>query len=136
VDSVEQRRSRPLRRLDAGRSRAQAARALRVREGRDELGTGLHAGILLITSQSSIIVTYNPSDFPQQTLSQYGIEAQHPDVFLSALIQNSPQQFMGAINDLLAALKDPPVTLENRLELMRKLNLKQTARRVEEEFTG
>lgn len=91
-----------------------------------------HVLAAAITSDSPIIVTYNLSDFPRSVLSQYAIEAQHPDVFLSALFQAAPQQFVEAINDLPAALKDPPVTLENRLELMRKMDLKKTAQLVEE----
>jgi len=90
-----------------------------------------HVFAAAITSRSSIIVTYNLADFPPRMLAPYEIEAQHPDVFLSALFQNSPEQFREAVHDLLAALKNPPVTLKNRLGLMRKLDLKRTAHLIE-----
>ena len=90
-----------------------------------------HVFAAAITSRSSIIVTYNLADFPPRMLAPYEIEAQHPDVFLSALFQNSPEQFREAVHDLLAALKNPPMTLENRLGLMRKLDLKRTAHLIE-----
>ena len=94
-----------------------------------------HVLAAAITSRSSIIVTYNLADFPPRMLASYEIEAQHPDLFLSALFQNSPEPFLEAVHDLLAALKNPPVTLENRLALMRKLGLKKTARLVEDAFS-
>lgn len=93
-----------------------------------------HVLAAAITSQAPIIVTYNLSDFPSSTLSQYEIEAQHPDMFLSALFHHSPQTFIEAIKDLLAALQNPPVTLENRIKLMRKLDLKIMAHLLEEAF--
>lgn len=93
-----------------------------------------HVLAAAIASRSSIIVTYNLADFPLQMLAPYEIEAQYPDVYLSSLFQSSPEQFLEAVNDMLAALKNPPVTLENCLALMRKLDLEQTARLLEGAF--
>jgi PIN domain len=42
------------------------------------LAAAIHADV-------DVIVTFNLSDFPATALSQYGVEAQHPDVFFSSL---------------------------------------------------
>ena len=36
--------------------------------------------------QCDVIVTYNLKDFPSEVLSQFDLEAQHPDEFISHLI--------------------------------------------------
>ena len=41
-----------------------------------------------ICGGADTIVTYNLSDFPVETLGQYGIEAQHPDEFITHLIES------------------------------------------------
>ena len=52
-----------------------------------------HVLAAAITSSSSLIVTYNLADFPPRTLALYEIEAQHPDLFLSALFRILPNNF-------------------------------------------
>ena len=86
-----------------------------------------HVVAAAITAKAPIIVTYNLSDFPESALASYGIQAQHPDVFLSALFRTNPSLFILAMQDLLVALQNPPVTIENRLELMRKIGLNDMA---------
>jgi hypothetical protein len=44
-----------------------------------------------------VIVTFNLSDFPQQALAAYGIEAQHPEAFLSHLFDEAPETFLAVI---------------------------------------
>lgn len=93
-----------------------------------------HVLAAAIAAHAPTIVTFNLSDFPAASLAPYGIEAQHPDVFLSALFDSDAERFVQAVRDLLAALHNPPVSLANRLERMQTLGLEETARRVEEAF--
>ena len=49
-----------------------------------------HALAAAICARADVIVTYNLSDFPATILEQYGIEAQHPDEFITYLIDLAP----------------------------------------------
>ncbi len=93
-----------------------------------------HVLAAAISARASVIVTFILADFPASALARHGVAAQHPDVFLSALFDQDPELFVHAVQDLLAALNDPPVSLANRLDLMHRLGLTQTARRIEEAF--
>ncbi|KTC65056.1 Uncharacterised protein (plasmid) [Legionella adelaidensis] len=46
-----------------------------------------HVLAAAIVSHSDVIVTYNLKDFPRGSLEKYGIEAQHPDIFLLHLLE-------------------------------------------------
>ena len=45
-----------------------------------------HVLVAAIKGEADVIVTTNIDDFPESILNKYGIEAQHPDDFLSNLI--------------------------------------------------
>lgn len=89
-----------------------------------------HVVAAAIAGGASIIVTYNLKDFPDAALAAHGIRAQHPDTFLSDLLQQEPDAFSEAIRALLEALKNPPKTFEQLLYLMRAQGLHETARRL------
>jgi predicted nucleic acid-binding protein len=63
-----------------------------------------------IRSSASVIVTYNLSDFPSETLDKYNIEAQHPDEFLLSLLNLDPFTFCQAVRSQRADLTDPPLS--------------------------
>jgi hypothetical protein len=89
-----------------------------------------HVLAAAIAGKASIIVTYNLDDFPLSVLATYGVEALHPDPFLSQLFDQDPELFMMAIRDLLAGLRNPPRTLEQQLEVLHHRGLKATAQRI------
>ncbi len=140
-------RNRP----DLKRGPLENTRALMDRYGRECLATGYAALVSTLTlpdpddrhvlaaaivADAPLIVTFNLSDFPPSALAPYGVEAQHPDVFLSALCRADPETFRDALRDLLAALKNPPSTLADRLGALRRLGLAATAASIEEAFGG
>lgn len=43
-----------------------------------------HVLAAAIRCNSSVTVTFNEKDFPASALAPYGIEAQHPDLFIAA----------------------------------------------------
>ena len=51
-----------------------------------------HVLATAIVTSADVIVTYNLKDFPHENLERYGIEAQHPDEFVSNLIDLAPSQ--------------------------------------------
>jgi hypothetical protein len=88
--------------------------------GYEELIDGLHLPdpddrhvlAAAIRSGSQVIVTENLSDFPAHVLQTYNIEAQTPDVFLLHLVDLSPRAVFGVLEAQAAALRNPPMTIE------------------------
>ena len=79
-----------------------------------------------IKSNAEVIVTFNLKDFPSQNISQYGIEAQHPDQFILHLIDLNSQLVCQVVKNQLNTLKNPPMILEELLEVLRKQQLFQS----------
>ncbi|MHB1948935.1 MAG: PIN domain-containing protein [Gammaproteobacteria bacterium] len=85
-----------------------------------------HVLAAAIRSSASIIVTFNLKDFPSDILKEYGIEAQHPDLFLIHLLDLSPQIVYASIRRLRLGLKNPPVEQERYLEILKAQSLVHT----------
>lgn len=77
-----------------------------------------HVLAAAIRSSATIIVTYNLKDFPAKSISEYGIEAQHPDDFLTHLFDLSPSLVCDTIQRLRLGLKNPPVDIDQYLECL------------------
>ncbi len=75
---------------------------------------------------ADVIVTYNLSDFPSETLAQYGIEAQHPDEFITYLIDLAPSVVCKAAKRQRMSLKNPPKNVDELLTAYEKQGLFQT----------
>lgn len=86
-----------------------------------------HVLAAAIQSSASVILTYNLKDFPNKILSKYGLEAQHPDDFLQALIESDPGKVCSAIRKLRAGLKSPPVNAEQYLITLERQGLPKFA---------
>ena len=82
-----------------------------------------HVLAAAIRGRADVIVTANLKDFPAETLSRYGIEAQHPDEFVSRLIDLDAGAVMGAVKNQRANLKRPPMTAEALLEVLERQGL-------------
>ncbi len=72
-----------------------------------------------VAANAQIIVTFNLRHFPQDSLSPWGIEAQHPDVFLTKLYEEFPDALINIIQQQSEDLKNPPVSVT---ELLAKLS--------------
>lgn len=91
-----------------------------------------HVLAAAITTSASIIVTYNLKDFPSGAISRYEIEAQHPDDFVSQLIEKAPGIVCSAIKQLRSNLKNPPVAAEKYLDILLRQSLPKTVSRLKE----
>ena len=80
-----------------------------------------------IAGRCDCIVTQNLRDFPDAAISAYGIEVQHPDEFLSNLINLSPGAFCASVRKVRARLKNPPYSAAKYLDVMRTIGLIATA---------
>lgn len=89
-----------------------------------------HVLAAAIRSSASVIVTFNLKDFPKKVIKQYGIEAQHPDIFLNHLIDLDPHIFCEAVLKLRKNLKNPPINTENYLQILNNQSLPLTANKL------
>lgn len=85
-----------------------------------------HVLAAAICVRADVIVTFNLSDFPTTTLKQYGIEAQHPDEFITHLIDLAPSVICEAVKRQRRNLKNPSRTVEELLAIYEKQGLAQT----------
>jgi hypothetical protein len=77
-----------------------------------------------ITGRADVIVTFDLGHFPNEALASYGVEAQHPDVFLSRLFHSNPALFCQVFKAQRLSMKNPPFTVDERLTFLEeKLSL-------------
>jgi len=75
-----------------------------------------HVLAAAIVGRCDVIVTHNLKDFPNELLAAYGIEAQHPDEFLSNHLNLAPGIFCSSIQKVRSRLKNPPYSVDQYLE--------------------
>jgi predicted nucleic acid-binding protein len=85
-----------------------------------------HVLAAAIRGRADVIVTYNLKHFPDAVLSGYGIEAQHPDEFVSDLIGLDAEVVYSAVKEQRARLKNPPKSAEDFLVTLENQSLAQT----------
>lgn len=56
-----------------------------------------HVQAATIHAEAQVIITFNLRDFPADRLSVWGVEAQHPDDFLTTLYQDQPDALVGIV---------------------------------------
>lgn len=81
-----------------------------------------HVLAAAIIANAKIIVTDNLKHFPQEALDPYGIEVQHPDVFLTQLFDNDPESIVEVIRQQAEELKKPPLTVAELIDNLEKNN--------------
>ena len=85
-----------------------------------------HVLAAAIVGKCEVIVTQNLKDFPTSALEPYGIEAQHPDDFLSNHLALAPGLFVTAVRTVLGRLRNPPYTMDEHLETLIRQGLVST----------
>lgn len=105
-------------------------------QGYEPLITGLtlpdaddrHVLAAAIRCGASVIVTFNLRDFPAETLAPYGIESQHPDEFVSNLLDLDTASVVSAAQQQRAQLKSPPIDVDHYLDILLRQGLPQTTK--------
>jgi hypothetical protein len=69
-----------------------------------------HVLAAAIRARADLIVTFNLDDFPIRILQGYSIIAQHPDDFVSHLLDLAPAVVYRAVKRQRVTLKNPPRT--------------------------
>ena len=91
-----------------------------------------HVLAAAIRTRASVIVTFNLDAFPSDVLEPVGLEAQHPDEFITHLIDLSPGDVCAAAKRQRASLKNPPRTVDEFLETLARQHLPETVSRLRE----
>jgi predicted nucleic acid-binding protein len=91
-----------------------------------------HVLAAALRTRAHVIVTFNLKDFPADYLATFGIEAQHPDEFISHLIDLSPGAVCEAAKRQRAALVNPAKSVEEFLDALAKQSLPETVFRLGE----
>jgi len=87
-----------------------------------------HVLAAAIRCGASVIVTFNEKDFPQAALAPFGIEAQHPDLFIDYLFDLDAAAVVSAAQKQRAQLKSPPLDVDRYLDALLRQGLVQTVK--------
>lgn len=89
------------------------------KDDRHVLSAAIHA-------KADIILTFNLKDFPSKALTEYGIEAKHPDEFIISLLDADAEKVCLAVERQRLSLKNPPRTRDEFLQTLHRQNLLKT----------
>jgi len=84
-----------------------------------------HVLAAAIRGRADVIVTYNLKDFPDKVLGRYGIAAQHPDEFLTHLLDLAPGNVCAAAKTHRNRLGNPGKTVDQYLEALERQALNE-----------
>lgn len=85
-----------------------------------------HVLAAAIRCGAQVIVTKNLKHFPSEQLARHGIEAQHPDEFVSGLLDLDVPIVCRAVRTCRGRLTKPPKTAEEFLKSLEKQELRET----------
>jgi hypothetical protein len=91
-----------------------------------------HVLAAAIRCGADVIVTMNLKDFPAESLKPWDIDAQHPDEFISNLIDLYPDPVMLAVEKCRSRLQNPPVGVDEYLEMLINRELPQAVARLKD----
>ena len=89
-----------------------------------------HVLAAAIRSGADVIVTYNLTDFPAETLARFDMMAQPPDDFLVGLLDLAPGAVCTAVKQQRESLRNPPKTAEELLVTLESQGLTQAVARL------
>jgi predicted nucleic acid-binding protein len=93
-----------------------------------------HVLAAAIRCGAQVIVTNNLDDFPQDKLTPYSLEAQHPDQFALHVVDLAPGLACNVVAEQAAALKNPPRSVPDVLDSLLNNGLVRTVARLRELF--
>ncbi|WP_119393666.1 PIN domain-containing protein [Salinibius halmophilus] len=85
-----------------------------------------HVVAAAVQTRAEAIVTFNLKDFPEGSLAKYNLKAIHPDDFISDLIELNFGVVLDAVRKHRSAMKNPPFTADEYLDLLLKQRLPET----------
>jgi predicted nucleic acid-binding protein len=82
-----------------------------------------HVLAAALVADADYIVTYNLRDFPARKLERYAVKALHPDEFLCLMLGQNQNNVVDAMQQIVSSKENPPRTMNEELEHLRKLRL-------------
>ena len=89
-----------------------------------------HVLAAAVVCKASCIVTFNISDFPEESLAPYGLHAVHPDDFLRDVESVDPAAFADAVWRDLDHYRAPPLDLPEYVVALRKAGVPRIAEQI------
>lgn len=89
-----------------------------------------HVLAAAIRASADVIVTYNLTDFPAETLTRFDLVAQHPDDFLIYLLDTAPGTVCATLKRQREGLQNPPKTAQELLTTLENQGLTQAVARL------
>lgn len=86
-----------------------------------------HVLAAAIAARANVIVTFNLTDFPEDTLKVFGLHVCHPDDFLLDVASISAPHFITAARDDFRHYENPPLTMEDYLTSLENAGVPKTA---------
>lgn len=86
-----------------------------------------HVLAAAIQASADVIVTFNLKDFPGAALLGHGILARHPDEFVLDLLSRDPDTVYAATRAQRTTLRNPPLSVGQYLDNLRRVGLPRTA---------
>jgi hypothetical protein len=90
-----------------------------------------HVLAAAIRAGAGAIVTFNLRDFPAEVLDTYGIEAQHPDEFVTHLLDLNHSAVCKIAREQRKSLTNPPKTITEYLDSLKRQHLHDTVARLQ-----
>lgn len=84
-----------------------------------------HVLAAAIRGRADVIITYNLKDFPETALQKYGIAPQHPDEFLTHVLDLAPGPVCVAVHTHRNRLRNPGKTVDQYLETLERQALNE-----------
>ena len=94
----------------------------------------VHVVAAAVRAGAQVIVTFNLDDFPSEQLEHYNVEANHPDDFVMHAIDLAPAAIATAVIEQAAALKKPPMSRSDLLDILRAQGLARSVAKLRELF--
>ena len=82
-----------------------------------------HVLAAAIVGRADVVVTYNLKDFPEEALTPYGIEVQHPDEFLNYQRTLNEPLFIQCVKEIRGRLSQPKYSAEEYIRTLRRFHL-------------
>jgi hypothetical protein len=82
-----------------------------------------HVVAAAIKGQAEGIITFNLKDFPNKALSPLGLNAIHPDEFLSDMFELDPSKSVLAAQNQRRSLRNPTMSVDDYLEVLQRQKL-------------
>lgn len=86
-----------------------------------------HVVAAAIRAKAQVIVTFNEKDFPAATLLEFDLCTQHPDTFLRHLIDLAPNVVRSRLEEMVARLANPAMTINQYIAALERQSLPESA---------